>query len=118
MATIKVIELIGDGSLLASDKGIRLYNAIRDQLKAGHKVEVDFTGYEYLSSTFLNHSLGQITIDFGMDPKKFSERIDVVGLNEDDISDAQLSVQNADHRRRLLEKGIDPQTYYSTHVSY
>jgi hypothetical protein len=119
MKTIKVIELLGSASLLAPEKGTHLRTALGDLLKAGeNQITVDFAGYEYLSSTFLNHSIGQLCMDFEMDVEEFRNRITLKGLNDDDIGDANLALQNANIRRKLLAKQIDVQDYYATHLSY
>ncbi len=118
MKSISVVETMGTRELLSPDLGHRLYELIRDALRKNDSVHVDFATYEFLSSSFLNRSLGQISMDFDLDQERFDRRIQIVGLEKDDIDDVRLCVQNAVMRKKLLDKKIDLNQYYSTHLAH
>ena len=113
MKPINVVELVGNPCLLAPDKGTSLLQSINDGLKKTNSVVVDFTGYEFLSSTFLNHSFGQLCIDNDWDETTFKAKVLIKGLEEDDLDDVALTIHNAQVRRSLIRKNISPADYYS-----
>jgi hypothetical protein len=116
MTKICVVGLIGNPCLLASEKGDQLANELKRVLQARQFVEVDFSGYEFLSSAFLNHAFGRVTVDLSLDTRTFNELIKIKGLDEDDMDEVQLAVANAQTRRTLLNNGVNPDEYYATHL--
>jgi hypothetical protein len=117
MMTIKVIDIIGNPCLLAPEKGDMIASAIQGALKEAKFVRVDFTGYKFISSAFLNHAFGQLCIDLSWTPEAFSKNIEIVGLDEDDAEEVLLAIDNAQIRIQLLSKGIKPEQYFARHVT-
>ncbi len=117
MKSIKVVDLLGTPCLLAPELGQSLAARIKDSLGLfSSSVKVDFEGYQFLSSAFLNHAFGQICIDEDWDTPKFEKKVSVVGLQEDDLDEMRLAVDNAQARRNMIRQGISPETYYSAHL--
>jgi hypothetical protein len=113
MKIINVVALVDNPCLLAHDKVASLLQSINDGLKKSDSVVVDFTGYEFLSSTFLNHSFGQLCIDNDWDETTFKRKVFIKGMEEDDLDDVALTIHNAQVRRSLIHKSISPADYYS-----
>lgn len=116
MKTIKVVEVVGNPCLLAPDKGTQLASEIQKSLRRNSKVGVDFAGYEFLSSSFLNQAFGQLCLDLDWDTKAFFRKVKVIGLQEDDLEELKLAVDNAQTRRTLVKKGISPQEYFAARL--
>jgi cytochrome b involved in lipid metabolism len=118
MKEINVIDLLNSPVLLAAEKGELLYEEIKKHSKSKVKVPVNFKGYKFLSSTFLNNAFGQLCIDLNLDEKSFFEKVKVVGLNEDDTDDLNMVISNAQFRKKLIEDKINVQEFYSSFMSY
>jgi hypothetical protein len=116
MKTIKVVEVVGNPCLLAPDKGALLASEIQRALRRSPKVHVDFSGYEFLSSSFLNQAFGQLCLDLDWDTKAFFRKVKITGLQEDDLDELELAIDNAQTRRALVKKGITPQEYFSARL--
>jgi len=116
MRTVGVIAFLGTPCLLAPEKGSKLASEIKRQLQAEHSVRVDFDGYEFLSSAFLNHAFGQICIDQNMETSVFHESILIVNMTEDDMEELELALDNAQTRRVLINRGHNPDQYYSSRL--
>jgi len=116
MKTIRVLDITNNPCLLAPEKAEKVAESIRKYLKNGDTVQIDFTGYEFLSSAFLNRAMGQVLIDLDIDKNKLDSIVKVTGLQDDDADDLALAIDNADLRRKLLKKGVSPEEYYSSHV--
>jgi hypothetical protein len=116
MNTIRVVDFLGTPCLLASEKGTILASELKRLLQQYKEVTVDFTGYEFLSSAFLNRAFGQLSIDLNLDPGRFHERVHILGLQEDDLDEVRLSIDNADTRRLLISKGENPDHYFSSRL--
>src|SRR5690349_3104989 len=102
MRTVQVIALLnGDPVLLAPDKGTRVKDEVKAQLEAGNKVVLDFTGYKFISSTFLNHLFGQLILEMSMSAEALREKVEILGLSEDDREDVELTLYNAQQRQDL-----------------
>lgn len=113
MNTIRVVELLGTPCLLAPERGIQLAAEIKKSIGFLSRVEVDFTGYEFMSSAFLNNSFGQICLDEGWDSEKLHKKVKIKGLDEDDLDEFALAIDNAQSRRVLLRQGINSEQYLS-----
>lgn len=113
MRTIKVVEILGDPVLLAPDKGERIRKEIEH---SKDPVIVDFDGYQFLSSTFLNHAFGQLCINNCWPAATFHEAVKVVNLQDDDIDELDLTIGNAEMRLGMIQKGIDPLEFFATHM--
>ena len=116
MKTINVIDVVGNPCLLAPDKGAQLAAEIRKALRKTSRVEVDFSGYEFLSSSFLNQAFGQLCLDLDWDNKAFFRKVKIAGLQQDDSEELELAIDNAQTRRALVKKGISPQEYFSARM--
>ena len=116
MKSIKVVELLSTPCLLAPEKGTSLLSEIQNSIKSSPSVVVDFTGYEFLSSAFLNHAFGQICIDQGWDTDKFHKKVKTKGLDEDDVDELELAIDNVQTRRSLIKQGINPEQYYASRL--
>lgn len=116
MRTIPVVDTLGTPCLLASEKGTLLGEEIKQILQTQPAVRVDFTGYEFLSTAFLNHALGQLCIDLNWDAKTFHDNVHIANMGEDDLEDLELAIDNAQTRRGLLLRGVDPDQYYSSRL--
>ncbi len=105
--TIKVVNLLNSPCLLASEKGVSLSEEIKINLAKYNKVKVDFSGYKFISSTFLNNAFGQLCIELSMSKEEFNENIFIIGLDEDDEDEIELTIENAQMKRKLIDKDID-----------
>lgn len=106
MNTIRVTRLFDNPVLLAPEKGEELCKKIRAGLKKFDTVKVDFAGYEFLSSAFLNRAFGQLCIDLDMSMQEFEKKVEILNLNEDDTEDLALAIDNAQFRRKLIKQGV------------
>jgi len=118
MITINVVKLIGSSSLLSSNKGITLYEELNNFLKEHRQITLDFFGSEYLSTIFINHSLGQLCVDMGWDITKFYEHFNIINISEEHQASIELAISNAYHRYNLIAQKLDPKEYYSSTCSY
>ncbi len=117
MKTINVVSLLGTTGLLSSVKGEHLLNKILEYLDdSGNKVVIDFAGYEFFSSTFLNHSFGELVIRKNWSLQDFKSNLEIVNLSEDDYSDMELSIFNAIQRKKMIDKGQKPEDVYNHYM--
>jgi STAS-like domain of unknown function (DUF4325) len=117
MKTIKVVSLFTTSGLLSSEKGkILLENILKSLDNSGSKVVIDFSGYEYLSSSFLNHSFGELIILKNWSMEDFNSNLEIINLMEDDMEDLNLSVFNAIQRKKMLDKGLNPEDVYNHYM--
>jgi hypothetical protein len=114
MNTISVVGLIGTPCLLAHEKGEQLRYELEKHLQLSGTVVVDFTGYEFISSTFLNHSFGQLCIDSKWGRKEFLAHIKIMGISDDDTEEVDLAISNAEMRMSMMGKNIFPEDYLSS----
>lgn len=118
MKTLKVVNLWGNPCLLAPEKGDQLLAEIKNSFGLlSRSVEVDFSGYEFLSSAFLNRAFGQLCIDEKWTREKFHEKVKIKGLEEDDKEELELAIDNAAARLSLLKQGINPEEYFAARLS-
>ena len=106
MNTIKVIKLFDNPVLLAPEKGEELCKKIKAGLKKFDTVKVDFSGYEFLSSAFLNRAFGQLCIDLDLGAEAFDKKVKILNMTEDDTDDLALAIDNAQFRRKLIKQGV------------
>lgn len=112
MKKIKIIDLVESPVLLSPDKGQILLNEVKKYIKKSEKVTIDFTGYKFFSSSFLNNSFGQLCMDMNMSEKEFFNTFSFSGLSEDDLDEIKLSVHNAQTRRKLLKENVNVDEFY------
>ncbi|MBI3125958.1 MAG: STAS-like domain-containing protein [Ignavibacteriales bacterium] len=118
MSKISVVNLLGSSALLSAEKGISLFQEITKSLNSSSVLTLDFTGYEYISSTFINRSFGKLSVEKNWTFEDLKKNISFVNLNSDDLDDIELAVINAHERAVLLEKGVNLQQHYSTVYNY
>ena len=106
MNTIRVTKLFDNPVLLAPEKGEELCKKIKAGLRRFDVVKVDFFGYEFLSSAFLNRTFGQLCIDLDLSAEEFKEKVKILNLSEDDSDDLALAIDNAQFRRKLIKQGV------------
>ena len=58
--TLKVAEVAGGPSCVASEDGDKVYRAIVEAIRRGKRVRLSFEGVEDLTSAFLNAAVGQL----------------------------------------------------------
>lgn len=116
----KIVEILDSPVLLASEKGDKLYRLLKKAIgtKPFKEITLDFEGYRFLSSTFLNHSFGQLCIDLKLSEKQFFNKIRFNNIDEDDLDEVKLCVLNAQMRRDILRKGHDEKKIYSSLAAY
>ncbi len=107
MKTIKVVKLLESPCLLAPEKGELLFEKIKNELKKSEKIILDFSEYQFISSTFLNRAFGQLCIDLCLSIKDFRNKIEIRNLDEDDLDEVELTLHNAQMKRKLIDKNID-----------
>jgi STAS-like domain of unknown function (DUF4325) len=116
MKKISVVEILGTPILLSTDKGKSLFYIIIDELKHQKNVILDFSGYEYISTTFLNNSIGDLIVTNNWNVETFNQHITIVGLPEDDLDDLYLAISNARYRKDLMDKGLNPKDIYEKYM--
>lgn len=115
---IKVVNAINSTSLLSSVKGAILYQLIIESLENNEKIILDFSDYEFLSSTFLNSTFGKLIIDKNWNKEQLFKNIEVRSLSEDDMDRLMLSVQNALFKNEIILTGQSIEDIYSSNLSY
>lgn len=120
MKQINVVDIINSPVLLAAEKGELLFDVIKKHMKAKtkEKIKLNFKGYKFLSSTFLNNAIGQLCIEMNLDEKAFNEKFNIIGLNEDDLEDLYLVISNAQFRKRLIEDKVNVKEFYASFMNY
>lgn len=116
MSIIKVCEYLKTSHLLSPDKGKVLKEEIDRLLLDNDQVVLDFQGYEYISSSFLNESFGKLIIENKWSLKDFKERITWKNISEDDETDFLIALNNAETRLNLIINNIDPEKFYRTNL--
>lgn len=120
MKNIIVVDLLKSPVLLSAEKGELLFEAIKKALKSKTKgkVVINFEGYRFMSSTFLNNAFGQLCIDLNFSEKNIKDKLEISGLNSDDEDDLELAVSNAQLRKRLIEDNVNVQEFYASFMNY
>jgi STAS-like domain of unknown function (DUF4325) len=82
MLNIKVSALLSNDAALTPNAGDLLYNKIESHFKKKELVVLDFDGIRFITSAFLNASIGQL---YGVFPQPFiKEHLTVENLENDD----------------------------------
>lgn len=63
--TINLLDLLGKSSAILSSDGIRVYEAIRSELGKGNEVQLNFSGLNRVTTSFLNSAIGTILVEKG-----------------------------------------------------
>lgn len=117
MKKISVVEELETSVLLSTDKGKSLFYLIVEELKKIEKIVLDFSSYEYISTTFLNNSFGDLVVTYNWDFATLKKYIEIIGLSEDDLDSLELSVSNARFKKNLIDKGLNPEEIYSNYTT-
>lgn len=118
MAKIIVTKFLETSQLLSADKGTRLSQKIIEELKKASSIELDFTGYSSIGSSFINRAFGDTCIQLELTPEEFTKKIKLVNLDDDDKDDVLLSLYNALNKLQIIKSGKDIHEYYSSTLSY
>lgn len=113
---LKIIDIVGSSSLLAAEKASHLLDILKSQ-SLDETIVLDFDGYDYISSTFINQSIGQLCLDNNWTSEKFFEHFIIENIDEDDLDNIELAISNAYHKSLLQSKSINPEEHYSTYYS-
>lgn len=117
MKSIHVVDLLENPVLLAGELGDRLEGKMKEALKLGRTVEIDFAGYKFISTAFFNRAFGQLCLDMDWSSERFKKNVKVAGLEEDDYDDVDLALYNAQLRRKLKKNGVkDLKEYFETRL--
>jgi hypothetical protein len=116
MKRLNVIEVVGSPVLLNSDKGDQLKEAMQNALHEASHITVDFEGYQFLSTMFLNFSVGRLCLEHDWGRVEFQQHVTILNLADDDWSDVELAFDNVQKRRELSQNNIDITEYYDRNV--
>jgi len=88
---------------IAREDAEKLFNVIVPPLRAGHHVDLDFSGIETLASSFLNVAIGRL---YGtLEPVLVDQHLRWHGLDDADQSLMLLVIRNAkDHYRKTASQ--------------
>ncbi|MFA6977869.1 MAG: STAS-like domain-containing protein [Ignavibacteriaceae bacterium] len=118
MKIIKVIFALETAHLLTAEKGSAFLQLVKSELNSEDIVELDFAGYEFISSSFINRAFGDICLEKGWDVKDFYSKVKFTNIDKDDIDDIELAIFNAKHRRELMDSGKNLSDYYPPSYAY
>lgn len=65
MKTIKLFELLNSKALITIDQAHRTYPTLHQFLIDNEEVEIDFSGIDFMVSSFFHNAIGKLYIDFG-----------------------------------------------------
>lgn len=80
---IKVLSILNNDAALTPTNGDKLFLSIYDTLKQSQFLEIDFTGIRFITSAFLNASVGQLYAHFNSEFIK--QHLKVSNLENDDL---------------------------------
>ena len=112
MLSIKVCDFLKTSHLLSPDNGKKLRENVVEGLSTNDSVELDFQGYEYISSSFLNEILGKLLIDNQWSIGEIKQQVKWINISEDDETDFSIALENAETRLKLIKKNINPEEFY------
>ncbi len=118
MKTINIVDVLGTTNLLTSERGTYLRKIIETEISNSPVVNLDFAGYEFVSSSFINSAFGDLCLDLDWSVNDFYKKINLSGIDEDDKNDIELSIFNAKHRKELIKSGKNLSDYYPSTFAY
>ena len=116
MSKIKVCDYLENSHLLSPDKGKELRKKVLDLLNRSESIILDFDGYEYISSSFVNEVLGKVLIEKKWTGEELKRRVKWENLSEDDETDFLISIENAETKLQLIQNNIDPDEFYRANI--
>lgn len=63
--SINLPDFLRKNSAILSSDGINVYNAIKSELEKGNEVQLDFSGLNRVTTSFLNSAIGTILVEQG-----------------------------------------------------
>jgi STAS-like domain of unknown function (DUF4325) len=102
MSVLKVLEISGENAV-AQEDGQKVYELVREGLKSGHEVHLDFQGVNIFASPFFNAAVGQLLRDFSADDLNRLLKFD------------QLSLLGQEVLKRVIENS---KRYFSSSEGY
>lgn len=95
---ISVKNIIGKSIAVLSSDGLKLYNAIIEDLAQKKNVIIDFDGLDQITSSFLNASLGKIW----MNAPELAESVKFMGASSSLNQRIELVKENALNKEKSL----------------
>ncbi|EXR25711.1 STAS-like domain-containing protein [Acinetobacter sp. AOR15_HL] len=77
--TIKVFDVIGKNAI-SMQSGDKIYLLLKKNMKADHKVTLDFSGVSLFASPFFNTAIGYLLKD--MEIEELQKQLDFINLDE------------------------------------
>ncbi|MBL7975196.1 MAG: STAS-like domain-containing protein [Candidatus Kapabacteria bacterium] len=112
--SIRISEL--SSVLLNAEIGTSLCSSMEKVYSKFGSVTVDFSDTQFMSTAFLNHSLGQFCMNHKLEYENFFNIVQVTSLDEDGMDDIRLVVFNAVERWKSLESGYDLEQLYNVEL--
>jgi hypothetical protein len=78
MSVVEVRKIAGD-NCITLDQGEPVFTAVRDLLRGGQRVQLDFEGVAFCASPFLNSAVGRLLKEFTLDDLR--QRLSIQHLN-------------------------------------
>lgn len=92
MKRVKAFDLVGKNAI-SMQSGMKLHNAIADDLLKGEMVEIDFSDVVLFASPFFNASVGVLLKNISID--QLMDRMRIVDCNEVGVELLNTVIQNA-----------------------
>jgi len=108
MAHIKIIEIIESPSATSPNKGLKMFDVVKEMIQKGEPVVVSFSGIEDVVTSFTNAFFGRLYMEFPS--KLLTEKFKITEVTNDIWqSKIDLSIRLAtDNNTRVAHnKGID-----------
>ncbi len=118
MKIINVVNVLGTSNLLTSERGTYLRKIIESVISNSSQVNLDFSGYEFISSSFINSAFGDLCLELDWSVSDFYKKINLSSIEEDDKNDIELSIFNAKRRNELIKSGKNLSDYYPSTFAY
>lgn len=90
---INIVSTIGNNICVAPEDGEKVYQKIREALRAEKNVEISFKGIEDLTTLFLNIAIGKLYNEFEDDELK--KRLSVIDASRQDLETLVRCVERA-----------------------
>lgn len=109
---MEILPITGENCITIED-GQTVYDKIYPQLKAGHDVELDFTGVKVFASPFFNAAVGQLLKD--MDSPEL-KRLKLIGMPAFAIETLRKVIDNSRQyysskkQQKHVESAVDTET--------
>lgn len=110
MKIIDVYTVIESNIAVSPTKGELLYNAIKNCIEKGEKIQLDFKSVDQLTTAFLNNAIGNLYKNYTSDD--LNKYLKVAGLDDLDkylltkvINRAKLNIEDDDELNYELKGG-------------